>query len=368
MSPSSPVSDAKSLLFFQFEQPLGTAAIATATFRRLREVRPDIRITVVGAGAPVNLVGTSPFVDEVISMPHPLNNTAKAFAFAATKLRSRRKSFDVAMFDTGNGRTIIVALAIAAGIPIRRGYCRRGFLLSENVAPNTALSNIENNLRLLEPLGVTPDYTEPAIHFSNEDLSHAEGLMPNGSGPRIAMITQTSKGHPNEWFDDRIVTLANSLIEKHDAQLIFVGAATDRMNIDGLRREIGAETTSIAGQTTPRQLAAALALCDLAVTVDTGGLHVARGVNLPTIVLANAAQPDNLWLPPREGKLHRVLLKDYVPCAVCWRHFCATRECMEEITVQEVADTVEQQLQSFPPGEQGREKRVAERLNLSLRQ
>lgn len=364
--PDERLRTARSLLFLQFEQPLGTGAIATATLRRLKAARPDLKVAVAAAGAPLQFAEASPFVDEVFASPSPLNRFHRAMHFALTQIRPRRREFDAVLMDTGNRRTRVAAYAVATGIAARRGFNLRPELLHSPLQANPALGNIDNNLRLLEPFGIAPETTEPAIHFHPADLDHAESLLPStgdtGDGPRIAMITQSSRENPNEWFDERFVELSRHLIEAFDARLLFVGTATDASSVEALRARIGAPTRSLAGRTSARQLAAALATCDLAVTIDTGGLHVARGVDLPAVILANAAQPDYLWLPPGDHPRFHILRKGELPCAVCWRYRCATRECMREIEEAEVFSAVSAMLKRFPPSTRNRRERVAKHL------
>ncbi len=346
-----PASDAARFLFLQYEKPLGSAALATATFAALKARLPKAYIAVAASGVTANLLRASPLIDELIVTPHAISDTRKALALVT---------------DGGNERTRVALLALASGIRRRVGLTLKPELFHSGLLFNRDLSNIGNNMRLLAALGLPDDPVEPAIHFTAQDLAKVEAILaeaPAATGPRIAMVVSSSKGHPNEWFDDHWVALSRRLVGRLDAQIVFVGAAGDATQIEGLRQAIGAGTFSAAGRTDVPQLAALLALSDLVVTIDTGGLHVARAVGAPAVVLANAAQPDHWWLPPKTDSRFRVLRHGYVPCALCLKFVCATRECMQESTVDVVQQAVIDHLAAFPPSAEARAQRVAARMS-----
>jgi hypothetical protein len=52
-----------------------------------------------------------------------------------------------------------------------------------------------------------------------------------------------------------------------------------------------------------------------------------------------------------------------VPCALCLKFACATRECMQESTVDMVEQAVIDHLAAFPASVEARAKRAAARTN-----
>ncbi len=360
--PLPPTAGGPRFLFLQYEKPLGTMAISTATFAALKQHWPAAHIAVATAGSAASLFGACPAVDEVIQTPHGLDRFAAALGFFLKHIRPRRGQFDYVVADGGNQRTKIALLAAASGVRCRIGLTATPDLFHVPLAFDASLSNIENNLRTLGALGRPAGPAEPLIGFRRTDLERVSELLGADSrAPRIAVATQTSKGHPNAWFTDRFIDLSGRLIEQLDARLIFLGAKGDQADIDAMRAMIGAPTLSAAGRTDLPGLAALLSQCDLVITLDTGTLHVARGVDAPTVVLANSAQPANLWLPLGIER-HLILRKDYVPCALCMRLHCATRECMQEISVSEVVESARVQLNRFPPSASARAERANARL------
>lgn len=360
-----PAARNASLLFLNYESALGAAALATATFAAVKSARPDLRIVVAASGLPSELFRSSPYIDELIQTPHGVNHFWSALA-CFLRVISRRCDFSYVITDISQARRKIAFLALSSGARFRIGLSPTPELFHVALKQDKRRSNLDNNLDIVRALGLDVITAEPAIHFTSDDLAKVEAILaeaPAVVGPRIAVIANSSKGHPNEWFDDRWTELIRRLQHRLDAQIIFVGAKGDAPQIERIREAAGVPTFSAAGRTDLPQLAALLALSDLVVTIDTGGLHVARAVNAPAVVLANAAQPDNWWLPPKTDPRFRILRHGDVPCALCLKFACATRECMQESTVDMVEQAVIDHLAAFPASVEARGKRAAARTN-----
>ena len=360
-----PAARNASLLFLNYESALGAAALATATFAAVKSARPDLRIVVAASGLPSELFRSSPYIDELIQTPHGVKHFWSALACFLRVIR-RRCDFSYVITDISQARRKIAFLALSSGARFRIGLSPTPELFHVALKQDKRRSNLDNNLDIVRALGLDVITAEPAIHFTSDDLAKVEAILaevPAVVGPRIAVIANSSKGHPNEWFDDRWTELIRRLQHRLDAQIIFVGAKGDAPQIERIREAAGVPTFSAAGRTDLPQLAALLALCDLVVTIDTGGLHVARAVNAPAVVLANAAQPDNWWLPPKTDPRFRILRHGDVPCALCLKFACATRECMQESTVDMVEQAVIDHLAAFPASVEARAKRAAARTN-----
>jgi heptosyltransferase-2 len=71
------------------------------------------------------------------------------------------------------------------------------------------------------------------------------------------------------------VELGRALVREYDARLAVVGGPEDRHLGAQLESGLGAALLNLAGRTTLRQTAAVLECCQLAVTNDSGPMHLA---------------------------------------------------------------------------------------------
>jgi heptosyltransferase-2 len=351
----------KHIVFLRFEVPLGNAVLATATLRSLRDADNDIEITAIASGHSLDLLQVSPHVDHILPAPNPIRSPLLAFIYALTKIWPQRHRFDAIILDAGNTRTLVTIFAFLTGIKSRIGYSVKPWLLHMPVSENENGSIIKKNNFVVESLLAFPlKIVEPATFFCSKDLLLFAPIFNRISDhrPRIVFVTETSKGHPNAWFADRFALLARSLIKEYDAFISFVGTAPDRGQIELIREQTASDSVSLAGQTSPRELAAFLACSDFCISVDTGAMHVARSVTLPSVILGNAAQPVSLWLPPSSLNYIELIRKDHLPCSICWKLHCSTRECMDEITVQDVLLAFSRLRERVPWGISARADRI----------
>ena len=333
------LTECSHIVVVHFEAPLGAAVIATATLRSLKQAFPNLQVTAIASGHSHDLLEVSPYITNLLSAPNPIKNPLSSFGYALVRIWPYRRQFDAIVLDGGGRRTLITLFAVLTGIKRRIGYSVNPWLLHVQACDSGVPSNIEINNRAFEAITASPlQMMEPAIFFSHCDTLNFDYLFQDITKDRlrVVFVTETSLGHPNSWFADRFVLLAKRLITACNAFIALVGAASHSSDIEALRDQIGFDSVSLAGQTTPRELAAFMANCDFCISVDTGAMHVARSVNLPTVIIGHAADPKTLWLPP-EGLNHIELIrKDDLPCSLCRKFECLTKECMEEISTQEV--------------------------------
>jgi len=124
-------------------------------------------------------------------------------------------------------------------------------------------------------------------------------------------------------------------------QILFAGAPSESPAIDALRAPLSFATANIAGRASLLELAAIMARADIAITLDTGPLHLARAMHLPAIIIAPAWSPAVEWLPinnPRARILKNLTLdeatEDYI---------------IDEVTVPEVEQAAHDLLAAYPP-------------------
>ncbi len=349
----------KRFLFLQYERALGAALHSTPSYEALKTAVPDAFIAVAGCGFAKDIFRNNPFVDKLWITPDPLAKFLPAAGFFLRTVRRERNHFDCVVINAGNRRFKTVAMAILSGIRPRVGFSTRRGLVDEPVEYDDQLSMIENNARALNMR--LPSIREPRVFFTQRDADHAIGLLkgePAGPHPVIAMITQTSGGEPNAWFEARFAELATNLNRTLGATLVFVGTKSERPAIERLRSTATGRTISVAGETTIPQLAALLSRCDLAVGVDTGTFHVARSVRLPGVVLGAAHNRAHVWLPLDDSR-YCIVRHD----ELCCRSLnCPDRACMRAIQVDDAIAAVRTHLDKWPASEAARVERMRDSI------
>jgi lipopolysaccharide heptosyltransferase II len=193
----------------------------------------------------------------------------------------------------------------------------------------------ERYLDLVSQMGVPAGDAQPEYPVPGELSGKAERLLrEKGFFKRpLVVIHPEAKWETKQWPRENFSRLISALAERK-ASVVVTGSPADAKAVGEILggMENSAAALNLAGKTSLRELAAFFSLADLVVTPDTGPMHLAAAVKAPLIALFGPTAP---WRTGPGGEGSRVIRKD-LECSPCFRKECATRECMESITVEEV--------------------------------
>jgi lipopolysaccharide heptosyltransferase II len=324
---------------------LGDLLFTTPALRVLRQRYPGAHIAaLVGPwGAPA--LANNPHVDELIRLPFPgFSRQAKPSAWQPYRLlrrwaRALRGGYDLAFvlrFDHWWG----ALLAYLAGVPQRVGYALpevRPFL-SHAVPYRGGRHEVVQNLRLIDrgPLAVhsaghQPTTYAPVNHplefpIPEPAVAWARDLWPD---TRPIGIHPGAGAAVKLWQTERWVAIADALI-------LLTGSEAERPLCLEIATQMETEGLVMAGKTTLDQLAATFAACRLVLGLDSGPLHLAVAVGMPSVHLYGPVDP--ITFGPWGAQERHAVVSSAWPCIPCNRldygpEQLADHPCMREIQV-----------------------------------
>jgi len=325
------------VLVFHLNQ-IGDLMFTLPALKALREGLPQAHIISVLRPHLAGLLADSPFVDQVV--PRPAAGPCAAFALAA---RLRRESPDLVIAFSQSASTSISAWLSRASH--RVGYIDADLarLLNHRVQLR-GIPRPEKVLRLVRALGLTPRKTDYVglVHLSGETDRAGERILSDcgleGDGPLVALAPGESEARPyKSWTADGFRAVAARLAREEAARLVVVGAERDRPLGDEILAGLDSPgRANLSGRTTPAELAAVLARCDLLIGIDSGPMHVAAAMGTPVVGLFGPTDPARTG-PMGEG--HEIIFHRQD----CWRPCihpvvptCTDRKCMNAISPDEV--------------------------------
>ena len=193
----SPLSKGEKSVLFLSLSGIGNLLMQLPTIEALKKARPNWHITVWVAPRGTKAIAESqPYIDAVIEMPVSPPYQGGAGGGVVQHIRNiialRKHRFDIGVV-LSPGQLIKSALYLKlADIPIRIGnsYPYKGNSSASNFLTHTIdeqenLHDIEQNLRLLEPLGINPT---PAPYYSlqipEQNIEEASNFLPSYEGRR----------------------------------------------------------------------------------------------------------------------------------------------------------------------------------------
>ena len=203
--------------------------------------------------------------------------------------------------------------------------------------PNNS-HQLHHYLRLVGHLGADAEPLPPRLVPGNAATQlMATRLAPSlASGkPLIGLNVGAEYGPAKRWPLDRFAGVARILAERTGCHFVLFGGKADIPLAGELTRPLqGLTVTSLAGQTTLAELMAALALCQVVITNDTGPMHLAAALGTPVVVPFGSTSPE-LTGPGLPGDPRHQLLLGEAPCAPCFLRQCPVDfRCMQSITVE----------------------------------
>ena len=267
-----------------------------------------------------------------------------------------RERFDLAVlfqkaFDAA-------ALAFLAGVRHRVGYAadRRSLLLTHALEPPPDdTHHVETFLGIARALGCRIDDPFPTFHLAQEDRLRAQALLAEagllGHAPLLAVHAGASK-EPRAWHAERFAELGRRLARRYGARVILLGSAGERDQLQRIAAALPPGAAFVPGPALPMKVTGAvLETCHLFVGNDSGPMHVAAALGVPTIGIFGPGSPRRTAPLASRGRVI-VVGMDY-PCSPCRQKFfreCPPSPagkpfCLEEIRVEDVEAAAEELLQ-----------------------
>jgi ADP-heptose:LPS heptosyltransferase len=289
-----------SVLILEYMLPLGCCVHLTPVYEAMKRSRPEVTVSVATRGIGLALLRHNSSIDHLIETPDPLRDTPGTAKVLRAELARRGLRPDCTLTGASDQRTRIALLALLVGAGWRGGFTLAPQLYQYPLVYKKDRSLIDINLRLAPLARSGTDHLEPRVFFSSADVSHAEALAresnPEGR-PLLVLVTQNSGGQSTGWHTDRFVQVIRHAHDVLGCAIVYVGTAADTAAVEQLRLAAGEIGTLVTGRTTVTELAALLALSDVAVSLDTGTMHVGRAVGVPMVVMGPSWQKPLEWLP-----------------------------------------------------------------------
>lgn len=326
---------------------IGDAVMTLPAVAAVRSSYPQAWIAVLVKPWVADIYRLCPQVDEVIIYDDPGRHTGMRGIFRlAGELRQER--FEMAILLQNAIEAAIIASL--AGIPLRAGYNTdaRGVLLNRAVKMTPALKKIHQAdyyLEMVRALGCASPVEKPFFRMTETDARAAadelgkHGLQ--GAELLVGMAPGATYGPAKKWFPERFGTLAHRLEKAYGAQTILFGSAADGETTEAVRHSAGISLIDLAGKTNLRTAVALMARCRLFISNDSGLMHVAGALNVPTIAIFGSTNPATT---SPLGERSRVVCR-HAACSPCLKTTCPTDFCcMEAITTDAVYEIAQEML------------------------
>lgn len=320
---------------------VGDLVMSAPALACIRKSFPGARICVLIRPPLDELIKADPSVDEVMLYDKKGVHAGPAgFARLVGAIRKRKFSRAILLQNAFEAALI----AFLAKIPERMGYATdgRGILLTRSVkvaAETRGKHQVHYYLDLLGALGLKAGGTlTPRLYLEKEDADYSRLLLrENGiaAGSLIVGINPGAQyGVAKKWHPERFGYVADHLVREFGARVIIFGGPGDTTTARAVQASMKEDALNLAGKTGLRGLMALVKRCGLFITNDTGPMHVAAALDVPTLAVFGSTDPDATG---PFGK-RKIVVREPVTCSPCLQRTCPGKhyQCMERVSAERV--------------------------------
>jgi len=314
----------------------GDVLHALPTLEALRAAYPSAHITWLAEAAYAPLLSGHPGLDEVWIAPRlrPAEFFSGSNLAALRRLmrQLRARPFDLVVDVQGLLKSAVwVALARS---PRKVGYDKTRELsylaLTERVPPfDPEAHAVRRYLNLAHYLGAPPAL--PRFRLGLDTAVDISALIPAEADRPLVVLHPGARWASKLWPPASWARLAE-WFHGQGFQVALTGSRADQELAAGITAQCRAPLLNLAGRTSLAQLAGILRKARLAVTTDTGAMHLAAALGTPVAALFGPTAP---WRTGPFGEGHQVVRLG-LPCSPCFKRQCPSPRCLHDLSPEMV--------------------------------
>lgn len=315
---------------------IGDTLFGTAALADLRSRRPEVRIAVLTSVPGAMVLDGNPDIDRIIS-------TGRRFSLRTAWSVLRYAPATVLLFHNSASQNLLyVALSGCTEFHGIDDYGTKGLndILTHRMRLPLRTSSVERRQLLVrQRFGGEPSTRDVIYRLSESERRHAEEWRQRLAARTVIGLQPFAKDFYKQWPYEYWVEYARALLRQVDCRFVIFGGRDDRRPQQHLLSLI---EHAVRGPEDLRQAAAVLSQVDVLVTPDTGMIHIACALSIPTIGLFSPTDPQRT--APRSDTL-RLLHVDN-PCVgvpglkvsaeQCFEKQCTMQFCMARIKPETV--------------------------------
>ena len=348
---------------------IGDVVVITPALKALRKLYPQSKISLMTNRYSAEVARGAPYVDELITFTD-LFSSQSVFDFLKPKILYQlyclvtlmlRRRFDIFVcfhnLVKWSGVIKPLLLALLSRAPIRAGFntANRGFFMNVKAPDDSSkhlmfrCMDVITQLASYSSINYTPEQSASEVWLTNQDREFASDFISRNNIRQNDFLVGIHPGgnprhyHSQCWEPKRSAQVANVITDKYGARILLTGSKTDRGILDKIIPLLKIPPILLPESTGVKQLAAIIERCNLFISNDTGPMHLAIAMKVPTIGIFGGGEYQMYGAyPPESGFIG--IRKD-IPCSPCYhKPKCSVSECLDKITVEEVLQAAETQI------------------------
>lgn len=313
---------------------VGDAVLAIPALKAVRSNFPEAEITLLVRPWVAGLFTSAPFIDKVWTEAKP----SRLGDWTRITRDIRALEFDIALLLPNSFESAL--MMFLARVPRRVGYATDGrtWMLTNSIDPPTDSRHlVYYYLDLAKALQGGADPPSIEIEATSEERANARNLLHAEGIPHanrfLVLNPGAAYGSAKRWHEDRFAEVADILAGEMGLDVALIGSEDERPVAEQIRDRMKSRTAVLNGKTSLETLIGVLAESSLMITNDSGPMHIAAALGVPTVAVFGSTD-ERVTAP--FGPRTRVV-KNPVECSPCLLRECPIdHRCMNGVTVEDV--------------------------------
>ena len=316
---------------------IGDLLNSTPAISLLRENYPSAEITVLARPRNAPVLIANPDVDRVLTFARDGEHRRfKARLQFYRRLRRERFQLVVAM-QTAMWSHLV---AFFSGAPYRLGRYQKRFKSTlthawQGTYAKGETHEVDRNLELVRLICKGEGKRKLKFYLLPHEITASESRLASwriGADTFLIGIHPGGSSFDKRWPEKRYAELADKLAQHYNATILLLHGPQEASLADNIQQTMQSRAIIYAPETI-RELGGLLACCDLVVCNDSGPMHLAAALDVPTVAIFGPTD-HVVWRPLSENA---AIVRRDMPCWPCSAHKCKIGwECTKKLPMEPV--------------------------------
>lgn len=341
------VDRVKKILVIKLER-IGDLVLATPVLRELKKRFINSHITLLVNYYTKDLVLEDTNIDEILVYKRKINSPFYWIKFSKIL---KKLHFDLCIDLTCNNEDLFLPTYLSyfsrAKYTIGLNQFGRGFLFNIRVPyDNKDKPLIELMFDIVKPLGIYINDIRPKINIPEEGRTFVKELLYKLNIKDNDLLIGIHPGgyYPSQrWPEEGFAKVADELINSYKAKVIVISSPKERDIVFKITSLMKNKPQAILTDITLRRLIGLISNLDLLICNNSGPLHIAVALGVPTVSTMGPTMPKR-WAPIGEN---HIIIRKGIDCSPCNLGSCKKHKCMNLITPEDILGAIEVQLNNI---------------------
>ncbi len=309
---------------------IGDVLLSTPVLPNLRDWAPDCRIDFLVERFAAPVLNNNPFLDNVLTYDVRTESSVSIIS------RVRKNKYDLIIDLFANPRTAIITALSGAKFRVGFPFKWRKVAYNILVEPRSGIvHNVEFNLDALRRLGIPVRYSRPLFYLDENSKKFAARFVAEHNLKSNKFITVNIGGgwQIKRWGASNFRRLSELISRRPGLPVVVLYGPSEAAEAAEIARAHG---VILAPPTSLHEMGAVMKSSLLLVTNDSGPMHIAAALDIPTLAIFGPTSPR---LQGPYGNKSEVVRNEKLDCLECNLTRCSIGNlCMTQLEPETVLE------------------------------